>query len=67
MKHSRFQITIEHELHDHVDGLIPGAHPQQLHNVPVIEPLHHLGFTKEIYFLIYGTAGFKSLDCNSNL
>ena len=54
----RFEIAIEHKLHDHVDGLVPGANPQQLDNVPVVKPLHHLRLAQEVNLLVHGAPRF---------
>ena len=54
----RFEIAIEHELHDHVDGLVPGADAEQLDDVAVVEPLHHLRLAQEVNFLVHRASSF---------
>ena len=54
----RFEIAIEHELHHHVDGLVPGAHAEQFDDVAVVEPLHHLGLAQEVNFLVHSASRF---------
>ena len=64
---SRFKITVQHELHDGVNGLVSRADPQQLDDVLVIEPLHHLGFAQEIYFFLEAASDFQCFYSNSDL
>ena len=63
----RFEVAIEHELHDHVDGLVPRADAEQLDDVPVVEPLHHLGLAEEVNLLVDGAARFQGLHRHGHL
>lgn len=60
-------LTIQHELHDGIDRLILGAHPQQFDNVLMFEPLHDLCLTQEIQLLLHCGANLQRLHCYSHL
>lgn len=42
------RLTIQHELHHHVDWFLVSAETQQLDDVFVVKPLHHLCLTQEV-------------------
>ena len=63
----RLEISIEHELHDGVDGLVAGAHAEQLDDVAVVEPLHHVGLAQEVDLLLHRRASLQRLDGHGNL
>jgi len=44
----RQQPTMQHELHDGIDWFTASTNTQQLHNVLVVEPFHHLSFAQEV-------------------
>lgn len=60
-------LTIQHELHDGIDRLILGAHPQQFDNVLMFEPLHDLCLAQEIQLLLHCGANLQCLHCYSHL
>ena len=58
MEFLRFEIAIEHELHDHVDGFVPSADAQQLDDVSVVKSFHHLGLAQKVNLFVYRASSF---------
>ena len=60
-------LTVEHELHDCEQRLGESAHPQQLDDVGVLEPLHDLGLGEEVPLLLHRRVQLEGLHRHGTL
>ena len=61
------EISVEHELHDGVDGLVARADAEQLDDVAVVEALHHVRLREEVDLLLHRRARLQRLHRHGNL
>ena len=63
----RLEVSVEHELHDGVDGLVARADAEQLDDVAVVEALHHVSLAQEVDLLLHRRARLERLDGHGHL